>query len=178
MVDKVRPLKIENSVDGTQDDFVQTETDPAEDYIAAKGMAFENNDSQRVFGDSGTIKFEDQDVNNNSTIFSLFDLRNALTNFFSSVGIAASNVRDAIVEVKAERKSGVVESTSFTGNPKTYDVIFSTPHSSVNYKININGVDGRAWSYSNKTVNGFTIDTNADKELDGEVSWSTKLVGE
>ena len=99
MVDKVKPLKFENATDGTEVDIRPTETDPTEDYTTSKGVAFENNDNQRIFGDAGTIKFEDQDTNNSSTIFSLFDLRNALTNAFSAVGIVATNVRDAIVEV-------------------------------------------------------------------------------
>lgn len=42
-VDKVKPLKIENPASGgTQTDSFPTETNPAQDYLAAKGIAFEN----------------------------------------------------------------------------------------------------------------------------------------
>lgn len=41
-IDKVRPLKIEESTSGTEVDLGPTETNPAEDYLAAKGIAFEN----------------------------------------------------------------------------------------------------------------------------------------
>lgn len=46
MVDKVKPLKIENpSLGGTQTDPFPKETDPSQDYIASKGLAFEGLDT-------------------------------------------------------------------------------------------------------------------------------------
>jgi hypothetical protein len=46
MADKVKPLKIENaSLGGTQNDPYPTETNPTQDYLAAKGIAFENSDT-------------------------------------------------------------------------------------------------------------------------------------
>jgi hypothetical protein len=60
MVDKVKPLKMETSLDGTQDDVNLTETDPKEDYIAAKGVAFENHNERRIdIDESGDITFTD-----------------------------------------------------------------------------------------------------------------------
>lgn len=47
-MDKVRPLKIENDIDGTQNDQFTTELNPNEDYIAAKGLAFENTDTHYI----------------------------------------------------------------------------------------------------------------------------------
>jgi len=44
-VDKVKPLKIEDGTSGTQIDFVPREADPAEDYLASKGLSFENLDT-------------------------------------------------------------------------------------------------------------------------------------
>ena len=177
-VDKVKPLKFENSTDGTENDQRPTQTDPSEDHLAAKGVTFENNDDNKVFGDGGLMKFLDQDTNNASTVFSLFDLRNAVSNAFSAVGWAVTNVRDAILEAKKERKAGLVDNTAFAGNPKTYAVVFTTPHTSANYKVNITGIDARAWSYESKTVNGFTINSNANQVLTGEVTWETVLTGE
>ena len=62
MVDKVKPLKIEDSTSGTEFDMVPTETDPTEDYIASKGIAFENSDNTTIQGDSGVMKFKDTDI--------------------------------------------------------------------------------------------------------------------
>lgn len=62
MVDKVKPLKIEDSISGTEFDMVPTETNPAEDYVAAKGLALENSDDTTIRGDSGVMKFKDSDI--------------------------------------------------------------------------------------------------------------------
>jgi len=61
MVDKVKPLKIESpSTGGTQDDMFPTETNPSQDYVAAKGIAFEGSDTRLVGTDgSGNIEFQD-----------------------------------------------------------------------------------------------------------------------
>lgn len=60
MVDKVKPLKTENSVDGTEDDVNYTELDPTEDYVAAKGIALENSNSRLIDLDvEGNIQFKD-----------------------------------------------------------------------------------------------------------------------
>ena len=46
MADKVKPLKFENSATGgTQIDFLPTETKPEQDYLATKGIAYENSDN-------------------------------------------------------------------------------------------------------------------------------------
>lgn len=45
-VDKVKALKFENSASGgTQIDYLPTEVKPTEDYLATKGLAFENLDT-------------------------------------------------------------------------------------------------------------------------------------
>lgn len=48
MVDKVKPLKLETSIDGTEVDPFPREADPIEDFLAAKGLAFENSDINTV----------------------------------------------------------------------------------------------------------------------------------
>lgn len=62
MVDKVCPLKLEQPGKGTQLDFGPKEADPTEDYLAAKGIAFENSDDTTIRGDAGVMKFKDSDV--------------------------------------------------------------------------------------------------------------------
>lgn len=71
MVDKVKPLKIETDADGTEIDFVPTEADPTEDFVAVKGIALENSDDTTIRGDAGVMKFKDSDV---TTEVSLQDL--------------------------------------------------------------------------------------------------------
>jgi hypothetical protein len=39
-----------------------TETDPTEDYISAKGVAFEGLDDTRVYGEAGTMMFQDDEI--------------------------------------------------------------------------------------------------------------------
>jgi hypothetical protein len=48
MVDKVKPLKFEDTTSGTEFDVIPTEADPDEDYVSAKGFAFENLDDYLI----------------------------------------------------------------------------------------------------------------------------------
>ena len=75
-------------------------------------------------------------------------------------------------------KAGIVQDDDFYGTPMTYGVVFDTPFLNINYTININGADARFFTYENVTVNGFTINTNADDALTGDVSWFCIQVGE
>lgn len=74
-------------------------------------------------------------------------------------------------------KSGVVSGGSFVGNPKTYNVTFVSPFSA-DYSVSIMGDDVRVWSYENKTLNGFTINSNANQTLVGDIYWQAILNGE
>lgn len=73
MVDKVKTLKLEDSTSGTEFNFTPTETDPAEDYLAAKGIALENEDATLIdkAGD-GQIQFTDA-VNATKKVSDLLD---------------------------------------------------------------------------------------------------------
>ena len=59
MTDKVKPLKLESSVDGTQTDPFPRELDPSEDYVATKGVAFEDRDDIRIESIAGELVFRD-----------------------------------------------------------------------------------------------------------------------
>lgn len=53
MVDKVRPLKVETIANGGGvDDMRRTATDPDRNYLACKGVAFENDDNTRLEKDA------------------------------------------------------------------------------------------------------------------------------
>jgi len=58
-VDKVKPLGFEEPTDGTETFPTPTELDPMEDYIAVKGVAFENSETTQIRGDSGVMKLKD-----------------------------------------------------------------------------------------------------------------------
>ena len=61
-IDKVKPLKIEDTTDGSQLNFTPTETNPNEDYIATKGIAFENTDNYIAEKIGGILGFTIPDM--------------------------------------------------------------------------------------------------------------------
>jgi len=73
-------------------------------------------------------------------------------------------------------KAGIAN--SFTGNPKKATITFSAAFADTSYVINIVGVDVRSWTYEGKTAGGFTINSNSNTALLGEVSWECTKVGE
>lgn len=102
-VDKVKPLKVESiSSGGGQNDEFPTETSPTQDYLAAKGIAFESNDNRLIDLDgSGNMQFKD--VTQTSYI-TLTQLRTAVNNTFnnSTNSFTATNVQAAIEEAKSD----------------------------------------------------------------------------
>lgn len=72
-------------------------------------------------------------------------------------------------------KGGTIAAGGFTGSPRKASVVFAVPYPSDAYNIQIVGQDGRSWKYESKTANGFTINTQANAALTGEVSWHTSL---
>lgn len=130
MPDKVKPLKIENSVDGTQDDIHYTETNPSEDYLAAAGISFQNSNGHLIdrypVGDpkEGQLRFTDP-VTGAVSLKDLFDLNQA-----------QHRVSDQLVHLVAESS---YEETSYTGNRVSSIVIWT--NSSKTQKI-------REWVYT------------------------------
>lgn len=100
MADKIKPLKIENPTGGgSETDPFPTETDPSEDYLAAKGLAFENTDTRLLDLDgSGNIQFKDA---TETTYIPLWKLRRAIHEIFNPTGttLVSTNTEDAIKEV-------------------------------------------------------------------------------
>ena len=74
--------------------------------------------------------------------------------------------------------SGRVLAVSFAGTPKKYVVVFATPYADALYSISLSGADSRLYTFESKTANGFTINTNADAAVAGEVLWFTTPLGE
>ncbi len=75
-------------------------------------------------------------------------------------------------------KSGNVLAASFSGTPKKFSLVFGSPFADTNYSIALTGVDGRILTYESKLATGFTINTNANTALAGEVSWTAMNNGE
>lgn len=117
MADKVKPLKLESSsTGGTENDFFQTECDPTEDYVAVKGVAFENNDNRTIdLNGSGYIQFKDAIE---TVAITVRQLRTALNNIFdnTSNGFTASNVQTAIEEAKTSAPGKARASITCTFN--------------------------------------------------------------
>lgn len=85
MVDKVRPLKIENPANGGDElDFMPTEMRPDEDFAAVKGIAFENSDNTTIEGDSGVMKFKDVEVTTPLSLKQITERPFSFTNIVSS----------------------------------------------------------------------------------------------
>ena len=77
-----------------------------------------------------------------------------------------------------KEKVGSVAGTSFTGNPKTYSVVFGTNFTNTNYAVFLTGTENRTYTYESQTVSGFTINVHANAPLTGNVYWMAKQIGE
>ncbi len=100
MADKVKPLGFESTASGGGDNFpFPTELDPNEDYVAAKGIAFANNDNRLMDLDgSGNIQFKDA---TETAFWPLWKLKKALYNVFDPTGssLVSTNTEAAIKEI-------------------------------------------------------------------------------
>jgi len=99
----------------------------------------------------------------------------------STNGFVSEDTQAAIEEVnnKAKKiKAGIILAVTFTGTPRKAAVTFTTAYVDAEYAINITGIDARSWTYETKSAAGFTINTNANKALTGEVSWECVYKGE
>ena len=57
-------------------------------------------------------------------------------------------------------------------------MVFPTPYpAGTNYAVVITGGTERNFGYTNKTVNGFTIDSGAAAAFSSEVSWGAVPIG-
>lgn len=59
MVDRVKPLKIEDTTNGSSLNFAPKEADPFQDYLAAKGLSLRNLDTFLIDDDGNEIQFTD-----------------------------------------------------------------------------------------------------------------------
>lgn len=109
MVDKIKPLKMEDANDGgTEVDLGPTEVDPTEDYLSTKGLAFENSDVYRIEKIERSIleAYPDASVkvtytSNNPTLIEYFTTATQITaNRIASVDITYSSNNPATEVLK------------------------------------------------------------------------------
>jgi len=75
-------------------------------------------------------------------------------------------------------KSGVVAFASFSGNPKTASVAFSSAFADSNYSISIISGQERTWTFDSQVAGGFDINTNANQAPTSDVYWLAIKHGE
>jgi hypothetical protein len=61
--------------------------------------------------------------------------------------------------------------TAFSGNPKKAAVVFTTALPSSGYSLTATSADARVWTFENRTLAGFTLNSNSAQPLSGEVHW-------
>lgn len=57
------------------------------------------------------------------------------------------------------------------GSPQRAAVTFTTPLASTNYSITVTSMDTRVWTFESKAMTGFTLNSNSNQALTGEVAW-------
>lgn len=78
---------------------------------------------------------------------------------------------------KAGLIAGVSGSTDLIGN-YIYNIEFDNPYSSNDYSVSVIGEDiVRVWTVENKTSGSFTINSNSNDEITGNILWATTRFG-
>jgi hypothetical protein len=121
-----------------------------------------------------------EDIENNLVWGVLSDISTSVAGESKSAGSSEKYARADHVHGNGQLlcKAGTVAAGSFSGSPKTYAVVFGTAMPSTSYAISIRGTDNRAFSWQSKLTTGFTINSNANSVLTGNVDWIVEAVGE
>ncbi len=105
---------------------------------------------------------------------------------FNDFGTASNDIwtADKIISyidnkiINQSTKAGLIPGASFSGNPKVYSVTFSSQFNGTGYSTAVIGNSSRSWTISNQTSNGFTINSNANQVITGNVYWMCINSGE
>ncbi len=81
MVDRIRPLKLEDTTTGSSVNFTPTEADPTQDYIATKGVSYE---SSNTYTQDLSSDLNVQTVSFASVVMSKFNIPNDLKDYVVS----------------------------------------------------------------------------------------------
>lgn len=73
-------------------------------------------------------------------------------------------------------KDGIVDSSSFGGDPWSASITLSPPFPSNNYSIVVTGEDARTWSISNRLSGSFTINSNSSTPITGSTFYQAVFI--
>lgn len=120
MVDKVKPLKLEDNIGGSQIDQTPTEATPSQDYLAARGLAINNLDSTLIDTDStGTVQFTDPTIGVRKVLYDLSVDSGARTSYQEAT-ITSNRITALITWTSAAKTQKIYEENyTFTGNVVT-----------------------------------------------------------
>lgn len=94
--------------------------------------------------------------------------------------LSGTNINDIFVSKGSlpQFKSGKVDKNLFSGQPYTYNVLFTNILPNTDYSITVSGKDLRIWSIENESISGFTINTNSNIPLSDNTFWQLITIGE
>lgn len=152
-----------------EDDILVILSGPAAGTYAVDEIDPDNDYSRNILTVKETI------VDSGATTANIFYRSGAKITGFdptSTPTISSLNVQDAIAQANNNSKSGTVLPGSFTGSPvKKYTVVLGVPFDDDLYSVTVTGSDERIFTIESKTATGFTISTNANQSLTGNVFW-------
>lgn len=119
IIDRTKPLKIEDLTKGGELDFAPTEVNPLEDGLCAAGLDINGENNKLIEADSSSNNIVFTDPTNSSS--TLIELRTAATNIFdnSTNGFTANDVQAAIEEaniLNIQENSSLIQSSTNTLN--------------------------------------------------------------
>ena len=88
-------------------------------------------------------------------------------------GTASYATSASYASIQKDIKSGAVSSGwTLTGGQYIYDVAFGTQYTTQDYSVTVTAVsDARIWTVQPKIVSGFSINSNSNIPLTGDVYW-------
>lgn len=93
----------------------------------------------------------------------------------SSYNITASHALSSswapLIYSNIMMKTGIISGSVFNGNPMISVVVFDQPFPSLNYSVVVSGEEPRIFTITEKTLNGFTINSNSSFNLFNFVYW-------
>lgn len=158
MVDKVKPLKIEEATDGTQINFGPKETNPSEDYLSAKGIALENDDNTLIDkAADGQVQFTDT----TNGVKKVSDLLDAEQEVFDPTGTALSST---LTGPAIRELANLINASDFAVFP-----IWAEENAAL-------GNNQREWSFGNGATGDIGIVIPVDAQLFA-VSYNADVAG-
>lgn len=117
-------------------------------------------------------------LNANSSSYVTNSVTSSMTVASSSYAVTASYIEYNNVTSAPIIKNGLVAGVSFSGNPKTATITFTSPYVDNNYTITVSGEDNRTFTIESKISGSFVINSNANQTLSGNTFWQTINIGE